>query len=150
MKKSLCGLLLLLALAGCASPPPPPPVLTLNIIGSANQNPDTNGQGTTVALQLYQLTATGKFQSTDVYSLMSQEQAVLGTDEAGSSEQILVAPGATQTVTRPLKPNVAAVGIAVLFRQINQSTWRLVAPVAANGPSVVTVKIQGLTASLGS
>jgi len=149
MKKSLGGLLLLLALAGCASPPPPPPVLTLNIIGSANQNPDTTGQGTTVALQLYQLTATGKFQSTDVYSLMSQEQAVLGTDEMGASEQILVAPGATLHETRSLKPNVTAVGIAVLFRQINQSTWRLVAPVAANGPSVVTVKIQGLTASLG-
>jgi type VI secretion system VasD/TssJ family lipoprotein len=148
--KKLLAATFLLVLAACSSPPPPPPVLTLNIVGSAGQNPDASGHGTTVALQLYQLTATGKFQSTDVYSLMGQEATVLGTDEMGASEPILVAPGAKLTETRPLKPNVAAVGITVLFRQINQSTWRLVAPVAPNGPSVVTVNIQGLTASLGN
>jgi predicted component of type VI protein secretion system len=47
-----------------------------------------------------------------------------------------------------LKPTVTAVGLAVLFRQINQSTWKLVAPVAASGPSVVTLQINGLTATI--
>ncbi len=138
-----------LALASCGAPPPPPPVLTLNIVGSAGQNPDANGHGTTVAVQLYQLAATGKFQSTDVYSLISKEAAVLGTDEMGSSEQFLVAPGASLTETRPLKPTVTAIGLAVLFRDINHSTWKLVAPVAPNGPSVVTLRINGLTATIG-
>jgi type VI secretion system VasD/TssJ family lipoprotein len=136
-----------LALASCSSPPPPA-VLTLNIVGSAGQNPDANGHGTTVAVQLYQLAATGKFQSTDVYSLISKEAAVLGTDEMGSSEQFLVTPGETLHETRPLKPTVTAVGLAVLFREINQSTWKLVAPVAPNGQSVVTLQINGLTATI--
>jgi predicted component of type VI protein secretion system len=48
-----------------------------------------------------------------------------------------------------LKPTVSAVGLAVLFQNINQSAWRLVAPVAASGPSVVTLRIVGLTATLG-
>ena len=145
--RAVCGFLVL---AGCAKPPPPPPppVLTLNIIGSAGQNPDPGGQGNTVAVQLYQLAATGRFQSTDFYSLTGQEAATLGTDEVGSSEQFLVAPAAKLTETRPLKPNVVAVGLAVLFRNINQSTWKLLAPVAPNGPSTVTLRISGLTATV--
>jgi type VI secretion system protein VasD len=140
---------MLAAFGGCSSPPPPPPVLTLNIIGSAGQNPDPSGHGNTVAVNLYQLAATGKFQSTDFYSLTGQEAATLGTDEMGTSEQILVAPGATLHETRPLKPTVTAIGLAVMFRDINNSTWRLVAPVAANGPSVVTLRINGLKATIG-
>jgi type VI secretion system protein VasD len=149
MKKLVLGAVLL-ALAGCSSPPPPPPpVLTLNIIGSAGQNPDAGGQGNTVPVRLYQLAATGKFQSTDVYSLMGQESAVLGTDEMGGSEQFLVTPGQTLTEKRALKPTVTNIGIAVLFRDINHSTWRLVAPVAANGPTELTLRINKLTATLG-
>jgi type VI secretion system protein VasD len=139
----------LAAFGGCAAPPPPPPVLTLNIIGSAGQNPDPSGQGNTVAVNFYQLASTGKFQSTDFYSLTGQEAATLGTDEMGSSEQFLVAPGATLHETRPLKPTVTAIGLAVLFRDINNSTWRVTAPVAANGPSVVTLRINGLKATIG-
>jgi type VI secretion system protein VasD len=140
----------LAAFGGCsAAPPPPPPVLTLNIIGSAGQNPDPSGQGNTVAVNLYQLASTGKFLSTDFYSLTGQEAATLGADEVGSSEQFLLAPGATLHETRPLKPTVTAIGLAVLFRDINNSTWRLTAPVAANGPSVVTLRINGLKATIG-
>ena len=147
MKKLIAGLLLL-ALAGCAAPPPPPAVLSLTITGSAGQNPDPAGHGTAVAIRLYQLTATGKFQSTDVYSLMNQEAAVLGTGEAGPSEQILLAPGQTLEETRSLKPTVTSLGVAVLFRDINHSTWKLVAPLAPSGTTALTLRINGLTATL--
>ena len=148
-RRALLSFVLALSLAACgAKPPPPPAVLTLTLQGSANQNPDPAGAGNTVAVQLYQLTATGKFQSTDFYSLFSHEAAVLGTDEAGASEQLLLIPGQSLTITRPLKPDVVAVGIAVLFRDINHASWRLVAPVAASGPTKVTVAITGLTASV--
>jgi type VI secretion system protein VasD len=147
--KKAAACLVLLALSGCASPPPPPPVLALTITGSAGQNPDTAGHGNAVAIKLYQLTATGKFQSADFYSLTGQEAATLGTDEAGSSEQFLLTPGQSLSETRSLKPSVVAVGFAVLFRDINHSTWRLVAPVAANGTTTVSLHINELTATLG-
>jgi type VI secretion system VasD/TssJ family lipoprotein len=151
MKNWLC-LAGVLVLSSCAAPPPPPPpaVLTLNIMGSAGQNPDPSGQGNTVAVQLYQLASTGKFMSTDFYSLTGQEAATLGQDEMGASQQFLLTPGQKLTETEPLKPTVTAIGIAVLFRDINHSTWRLTAPVAANGPSVVNLRINGLTASIGN
>ena len=143
--------LLFLGLSGCAAPPPPPPpVLALTITGSAGQNPDLSGQGNAVAINLYQLTATGKFASADFYSLTGQEAATLGTDEAGSSVQSLLTPGQSLTQTISLKPTVVAVGFAVLFQNINHSTWRLVAPVAANGTTSVALHINGLTATLGN
>ena len=72
--RKLAVLAVLLAIGGCSPPPPPPPpVLTLNIAGSANQNPDPTGAGTTVAVRVYQLAATGKFQAADVYTLTGSE-----------------------------------------------------------------------------
>ncbi len=42
-------------LAARCSSPPPPAVLTLTVIGGADQNPDASGQGATVAVRLFQL-----------------------------------------------------------------------------------------------
>jgi type VI secretion system protein VasD len=149
MKRFLCAAAFL-GLASCAKPPPPPPppVLSLTITGSANQNPDPSGKGTAVAVNLYQLTGTGRFLSTDVYTLMGQEQTALGGDEAGSSQQFLLAPGQKLTETVSLKPNVTNVGFAVLFRSINQASWRLTAPVAASGTTMLSLRIAGSVAKL--
>ncbi len=138
-----------LALSACGSAPPPPPVLTLNIVGSTDQNPDPSGQGTAVAVRVYQLAATGKFQSADVYTLTGNESAALGTEELGASAQYILSPGQSVSETINLTPGATSAGIAVLFRDINHSTWKLTAPVAAHGPTALTVHIKGLTAALG-
>ena len=150
MKRLFC-LAAFLCVSSCAKappPPPPPPVLSLVISGSADQNPDPSGKGTEVAVNLYQLTGTGKFLSTDVYTLMSHEQAALGGDEAGSSQQILLAPGQKLTETIGLKPNVTNLGVAVLFENINQANWRLTAPVAPTGTTLLSLQIAGIVAKL--
>jgi type VI secretion system protein VasD len=149
MKRLSFSLAAIFALAGCASPPPPPPVLTLTITGGATQNPDSAGHANAVAVRLYQLAATGKFQSADVYTLTGNEAAALGTDEMGSSTQFIVSPGQSVTQTINVTPGVNDAGIAVLFQNINKSTWKLVAPIAPHGPTNVTVTISGLSASLG-
>ncbi|MGE4481440.1 type VI secretion system lipoprotein TssJ [Acidocella sp.] len=137
-----------LVLAGCASTPSPP-VLTLNIVGSAGQNPNPGGQGTSVAVRIYQLAATGQFQAADVYTLIGKENSTLGTEELGSSAQYIISPSQTQTETLNLTPGASSVGVAVLFRDINHSTWKLMAPVAAHGPTKLTLHINGLIATLG-
>jgi type VI secretion system protein VasD len=147
--KKFAILAALLALAGCAAAPPPPPVLTLNIVGSMDQNPDPSGQGTAVAIRVYQLAATGKFQAADIYTLTGSESTALGAEELGSSAQYIVSPGGSVSETIDLTPGTTNAGIAVLFRDINHSTWKLTAPVAAHGPTVLTVHIKGLTATLG-
>lgn len=137
----------LAVLAGCASPPPPPPALALTITGGANQNPDPSGTAAPVAVRIIQLTSTGSFMRADVFALINREQATLGADDLGS-EEVLVAPGQTVTVSHPLKPGVNALGIAVLFRDIDHATWRLTAPVPSTGTVKLKLTTNGLVATL--
>jgi type VI secretion system VasD/TssJ family lipoprotein len=94
-----------LMLLQCAPAPKPPAVLTLTMIGSADQNPDLAGKPAPVAVRIYQLTATAKFERGDVFALTEHEQQTLGSDDAGSQEFVL-SPGETQTKTFELKPMV--------------------------------------------
>ncbi|MDA8050425.1 MAG: type VI secretion system lipoprotein TssJ [Rhodospirillales bacterium] len=141
------ALALPLGLAGCASGPPAPAVLTLTVHGGANQNPDPLGHAAPVAFRLYQLTATSRFDRADVFALLEHKQQTLGAD-ALASEEFLVTPGQTRTITRTLQKGTGFVGIAVLFREIDHAVWRLTSPVAASGPTNLTLTISGLKASL--
>ena len=87
-----------------------------------------------VAVRIFQLTATAKFERADVFALIDREQQTLGADDAGSQEFVL-APSETRTVKLEPKPGVSAIGIAALYRDIDHAQWRADAPVAASGPN---------------
>jgi type VI secretion system protein VasD len=135
-----------LALPGCGGPKPPG-VVTLVMVGSADQNPDVSGKPSPVAVRIYQLTATAKFERGDVFALTEHEQQTLGQDDAGSQEFVL-SPGETQTKTFELKPGVQAVGVVVLYRDIDQAQWRAVAPVATSGPTKLLLSVGKLAITL--
>jgi type VI secretion system protein VasD len=130
-----------------AAPPPPPAVLTLTIVAGADQNPDPSGRPAPVAVRLFELNGTAKFERADVFALTEHEQQTLGTDSQGSEEFVL-APGETRTITRELKKGVQFVGIAVLFRDIDRSRWRVIAQVGVSGPTKLTLRVNGLSATL--
>ncbi len=137
-----------LSLAFCGpKPPPPPPVLTLTMIGSADQNPDASSKAAPVAVRVYQLTQTAKFERSDVFALTEHEQQTLGQDVAASQEFVL-SPGETQTKTFELKQGVQAIGIVVLYRDIDAAQWRADAPAASSGPTKLTLNVGRLAISL--
>ncbi len=136
-----------LALLRCAPPPKPPAVLTLVMTGSADQNPDLSGKPAPVAVRIYQLTATAKFERGDVFALTEHEQQTLGQDDAGSQEFVL-SPGETQTKTFELKPGVQAVGVVVLYRDVDHAQWRADAPVATSGPTKLALNVGKLAITL--
>ena len=146
-RRSLLPLLPALALVRCAPPPKPPPVLTITMVGSADQNPDTTGAAKPVAVRIYQLTATAKFERADVFALTEHEQQTLGQDDAGSQE-FLLSPGETQTKTFELKPGVTAIGVAVMYRDIDKSQWRADAPAADSGPTKLLLNVGKLAITL--
>jgi type VI secretion system protein VasD len=115
--------------------------------GSAGQNPDAAGKPAPVAVRIYQLTATAKFERGDVFALTEHEQATLGQDDAGSQEFVL-SPSETQTKTFELKPGVQAVGVVVLYRDIDQAQWRADAPVASSGPTKLALNVGKLAITL--
>ena len=132
----------LVALAACASPPPPPAVVTLEIEGGADQNPDVTGRPSPVAMQVYFLNATAKFERADVFALTERERDTLGQDTAGS-EQFVIAPGERRSIQRELRQGVQAIGIVALFRDVDAGArWRAVVPVATSGPTAIRLQIE--------
>ena len=146
-RRSLLPLLPALALAHCASPPKPHAVVTLTMVGSADQNPDVGGKPAPVAVRIYQLTQTAKFERGDVFALTEHEQQTLGQDDAGSQE-IVLSPGETQTKTFELKPGVQAIGVVVLYRDIDNAQWRADAAAATSGPTKLALNIGKLAITL--
>jgi type VI secretion system protein VasD len=147
-RRLLMGFVGLLALSRCAPAPPPPPVLNLTITGTAQQNPDPGGRASPVAVRVYQLSGTAKFSQTDVFGLMNNEAKVLGSEEATSSMEFLIAPGESKKVTVDLKPMVSAIGVAVLYRDIDHAQWRSTAPANAHGPTDLSATIGRLALTL--
>ena len=133
-----------LILAGCGGPPPPPPkpppVLSLTITGGADQNPDAGGRASPVAVRIYQLSGTAKFEQTDVFALKDREVATLGAESQGSQE-FLIAPGETRKVTISLKPMVSAIGVAVMYRDIDRARWQMTQPASAHGQTKMSVAV---------
>ncbi|HXT78791.1 MAG TPA: type VI secretion system lipoprotein TssJ [Acetobacteraceae bacterium] len=146
-RRSLLLLTGALALTYCGPAPKPPAVLTLVMNGSADQNPDINGKASPVAVRVYQLTATAKFERGDVFALTEHEQQTLGSDDAGSQEFVL-APGESRTLNIELKPGVQAIGVVVLYRDIDNAKWRADAPAASSGPTNLTLTIGKLAVTL--
>ena len=148
--RTLLPLIAVLALTCCGPPKPPPPaVVTLTMIGGADQNPDSNGKPAPVAVRVYQLTQTAKFERGDVFALTEHEQHTLGQDDAGSQE-IVLSPGETQRKTFEIKSGVQAIGVIALYRDIDNAQWRADAPVASSGPTQLTLNVGKLAITLKS
>ena len=139
--------LLLTRCGGSPPKPPAPPLLTLMIEGGADQNPNPTGQPAPIELRLLYLAGTSAFDQADVFALLDHEKETLGQDEIGS-ETLFVTPGERQSVTRPLKPGVQAIGVIAMFRDIDAAQWRAEAPAAPNGPTRLVLKTEKLAVTL--
>lgn len=138
---------LLALLDACAPPPPPPAVLNLAVEAGADQNPDPGGKALPVAVHLFELQSAAKFNRADVFALIEHEKATLGEDDL-FSEEFVISPGDKTTMTRMLKPGTQFVGVVVLFRDIDNATWRGVAPVGASGPTNLKLTTNKIVATL--
>jgi type VI secretion system protein VasD len=129
----------LLSVVGCGGPPAPA-VVDLSIRASPDVNSNPAGTPVSVAVRLYSLMGRGRFMSADAYALMDREKATLG-DESAGSEEIVVRPGDSRTMTLSPKPLVRYLGVAVLFREIDRAQWRAIAPIAAIGLTKLALTI---------
>lgn len=135
--------------SGSPAPPPPKPqpVVTIDLAGSADQNPDVNGGAAPVAVRIVELTDTNKFEHADVFALIDHEQQTLGTDEA-SSQEFILSPSERRSIKIDPKPGVTAIGVAALYRDIDDAHWHAVAPIASDGPTKLSAGIGKLTVTL--
>jgi type VI secretion system protein VasD len=112
-------------------------------------NPNDAGAPAPVAVRLYFLTSAARFQRADVFALTDQEKATLA-DEGTPAEEAIVRPGERRTIKPELPKGTKFLGVVVLFRDIDRARWRAVAPLAASGPNRLTLKVDGIEASLAA
>ncbi len=147
-----CGLALLLA--GCAAPPPPPPpppptVVQVTAAAAPNANPSATGRPSPVVVRVYYLASPASFQQADYFVLLNQEAQALGADLIGRDE-VIVAPGTSQTVRRELRPDARYVAVAAFYQAPERATWRSdVLPVPPNQTTTLRADIQSSAVSLG-
>ena len=114
--------------AGAVRPPKPPAVLTLTMIGSADQNPDTGGKAAPVAVRIYQLDPDGEVRARRRVRADRARAADTGTGQRRLTGICAVARRDADQEFE-LKPGVQAIGVVVLYRDIDNAQWRADAPV---------------------
>ena len=82
--------------------PPPPAMLDLAVQGSAEQNPSPSGTAQPVAVHLYQLASTAKFERADVFALVERERRRWARTCRPPRNSSL-SPAEKQTIKRELK-----------------------------------------------
>src|SRR5271167_4330924 len=110
--------------AACASAPKPQPVnVKLNIVVSADVNPDAQNRPSPIVVRIYQLKDDAAFKDADFFALYDKEQATLAASMI-SRQEFEVAPGTQKTVDYQLSLDARFVGVAAAYRDIRNASWR--------------------------
>ena len=112
-------------LSACAGPPTS---VHLSLIAAPRLNPDETGAPNPVQVHVLMLKASDAFTNTDYFQLADKEKTVLGGDLLSQTNEVL-RPGQTKTIDLPVLPGAKFVGVSAAYRNIDQATWRVVAPI---------------------
>jgi len=110
-------------LAACSSAPPKPQPIKLNIMVSADVNPDSQNRPAPIVVRVYQLKDDAAFKDADFFALYDKEQATLAAALV-SREEYELAPGEHRTVDFLLPHDTRYVGVAAAYRDIRNAQWR--------------------------
>ncbi len=135
------SLLLAAFLSGCGSPPPPPPpptVVNVTLTATAAVNAGPGGAGAPVAVRIYLLDAAANFKGANFFPLFERDAAIL-KDDLIKREDILLAPGQTQTLTLMPDDRPHAIGVFAAYRDWQHVAWHATVDLPAHQTSKLTV-----------
>jgi type VI secretion system protein VasD len=126
-----CCLPALLAMSACKSAPPPPiPVITkLEIVASADINPDSQGRASPLVMRFFQLRTDAEFTGAQYFQLYEHEKDVLGASLI-SRDEFPLAPAAHILQELPVSPDARFFGVSAGYRD-SAAVWRTLVPVPA-------------------
>ena len=114
------------ALGGSDAPPAKEPAkLEISISADTEVNQNVAGRGSPVLLRVYELKSDIAFQDADYFALQNTDKAVLGADLL-AVDQFILRPGETRKITRKSNPETMAIGIFAGYRDLPNSTWRVI------------------------
>lgn len=135
------------ALAGGCAAPPPPTVVQITVSAAPDVNPDPTGRPSPIVVRIYQLAAPSSFDTADYFKLFEQETATLGADLAGR-EELRLAPGQAQSLTREMRPTARFLGVAASYRDLQNASWHASIAVPPNVTTPVTASVGRLAVTL--
>jgi len=97
--------------------------LATHVVAASTVNPDHDGRASPVVVRIYQLRGASAFQKTDFFPLYEQEQATLGA-ELVRRDELTLRPAESRDLPLELDAETHFLGVAVAFRDIDQSQWR--------------------------
>jgi len=126
-----CVLAACTIVASCASAPPKPqPVnVKLNIVVSADVNPDAQNRPSPIVVRIFQLKDDAAFKDADFFALYDKEEATLAVSLVSRAEYEL-APGESRSVDYSVTPDTRFIGVIAAYRNIRDAQWR-----ALSGPA---------------
>lgn len=122
-----CCTLAMLAMVGCGSAPPKPVATKLEIIASADINPDSAGRASPVVVRLYQLRTDAEFTGARFFPVYDHEKETLGQSLISRDEYSLE-PGARRQQDLPVSPDARFFGVLVAYRD-PAAQWQATVPV---------------------
>ena len=129
---------LIVALPGCQFLMSDLTKVDLRLVAGGDLNPDDSGRPSPLVIRLLGLKNVAGFENAEFFSLYNHEGETLGADLI-SSEEIELKPGDVQDVKFALKPDTRYVAILAAYRQLDESSWRMVLPVQLKSKNDMTV-----------
>ncbi len=142
---SFTGLVSLAAVSACGSKPPPPPpptTLSIQVTAAPDVNPDGTGVAAPLRIRIMQLADTGALSQADFFAFDADPAKALGPDLLGSQDMVLK-PGQTVTVTPEAKPDVKFIAVVGAYYAIDKARWRAWVRVKPHTANTITVTLKG-------
>lgn len=137
-----------LVLVGCSGEKRPDPTsVSLELAASEMVNPDRNGRPSPVLVRVYELRSSGTFNTADFFTLLEQDQLVLGAEMVNRWE-FQLDPGETAQLETEFQPFSTALGVMVAYREIERARWRAVSPVALESSNAMQAQVGELEVNL--
>jgi type VI secretion system protein VasD len=129
------------------APEPPPTLINVEIVASAQVNPDGSGRPSPIVVRLYELKGLTRFNATDFYSLYSDDEAQIGGD-LGKREQFILRPGSQKNYSHETPADTQYLGVIAAYRNIDRAVWRASVPIPAHRTTNFTILLDTLGLSL--
>ncbi len=134
-------------LSACGSSTPDPTTVAMTITATSSINPNSVSEPSPVVLRIYQLKSDSAFNGAEFSEIFYNDRKVLGGDLLGQKEYN-VKPGDNLTYDDTVSPETRYIAIVAGFRDIENATWRAIAPVAAEDDNALNVNVDSLSVSL--
>ncbi len=115
-----------LAAAACGGPKAKP--LSVKLTAAEIVNPGPSGEARAVVVRVVQMTGADAFTTADYRSLASDTEGAVG-DDFLSFEEVLIAPGRSETLSLEVDPDAEHIGVIALVREPASVEWRAVEPI---------------------